>query len=182
MTFFETERLLARRFEPRDLEPFAAYRADPETARYQTWDTFTLEQAREFLEDIKNRSPGERGWFQLALELKPSSELVGDLALHTDANDARLGELGYTIARAHWGQGYATEGAKGLLNYAFSTLKMHRVMASIDPRNVGSRRVLEKIGMRQEGYLVEALWNKGEWTDDEIFAVLARERRIKGGR
>ncbi len=175
MTFFETSRLIARRFEPRDLEPFGAYRADPEVARYQMWEPFTLEQAADFLERIKGRNPGEAGWFQFALELKPSAELIGDLALRTDANDARLGELGYTISRQHQGQGYASEGARGLLNYAFRTLKMHRVMASFDPRNAASRRVLEKVGMRQEGYFVESLWSKDEWTDDEVFAVLARE-------
>jgi RimJ/RimL family protein N-acetyltransferase len=175
MSFFETTRLIARRFESRDLEPFAAYRADPETARYQMWEPFTLEEAREFLGRIKDRTPGEPGWFQFALELKASGELIGDLALRTNAKDSRLGEIGYTIARRHWNQGYASEAVRGLLDYAFGPLKMHRVMASIDPRNRGSRRVLEKVGMRREGYFVESLWNKGEWTDDEVFAVLARE-------
>jgi RimJ/RimL family protein N-acetyltransferase len=62
-----------------------------------------------------------------------------------------------------------------LLRFLFEQLGKHRVTASCDPRNSPSVKVLEAVGMRREGHLVESTWSKGEWTDDLLFAILRRE-------
>jgi RimJ/RimL family protein N-acetyltransferase len=83
--------------------------------------------------------------------------------------------LWYTIHPSYWGQGYATEAAHGLLAFGFGELRLHRIWADCDPANLASVRVLEKLGMRREGHLIENAWIKGAWEDSLIFAILDRE-------
>lgn len=170
--FFETPRLIARRFDPRDLAPFTAMRADPEVARYQNWDSFTEADGRKFLADIAMAEPGAPGWFQFALEERGTGHFIGDCGLRTMENDTRLGQIGYTIARQHWNQGFASEAVRGLVSFAFASFPFHRITASADPRNTGSCRVLEKAGFAKEAHFVKSEWFKGEWADDAVYALL----------
>ena len=62
-----------------------------------------------------------------------------------------------------------------MLDFAFGPLGLHRVIGRLEPRNVGSARVLEKLGMRREAHLVENEWVKGEWQSELVYAILARE-------
>ena len=94
---FESARLIARRFEPRDAEAFAAYRADPEVARYQSWDSFSAREAEDFIASMEESEPGDAGWFQFALEGREDKNLIGDCGLNISEVDNRLAEIGFTI-------------------------------------------------------------------------------------
>jgi RimJ/RimL family protein N-acetyltransferase len=172
-----TERLVLRRFRSEDLDSFVAYRSDPETARYQSWDTpYRPSQARQFLQDlavIHPDTPGE--WFQFAVALRHTDRLIGDCGAHVQAEDSRQAEIGFTLAPQHQGYGYATEAVRRLLHYLLVERGKHRVRATCDDRNKGSAAVLERVGMRREGHLLESTWSKGEWTNDLLYAVLQRE-------
>jgi RimJ/RimL family protein N-acetyltransferase len=172
---FQSARLIARRFEARDLEAFAAYRNDPDVARYQSWTSFSHEEAGEFIASMALKNPGDSGWFQFALQSRDDNSLVGDCGLKIIEDDRRLAEIGFTIARAHWNKGYASEAVRSLLNYAFNTFNLHRVSASADPRNAASCRVLEKAGMVKEAHFRKSLWFKGEWADDLVYALLRED-------
>lgn len=87
------------------------------------------------------------------------------------------GEVGYVIAPAHQGNGYATEVTIALLRLGFEGLGLHRIVARVDARNGASAAVLRKSGMRQEAYLVENEWFKGGWSDEIDFAMLESEWR-----
>lgn len=169
---FETARLIARRFGPRDLDPFVAMRNDPAVARYQSWESYTEAEGRQFLADIAHLIPGEAGWFQFALELRKTGEFVGDCGLNILAHEPRLAQIGYTIAKPHWNKGLATEAVRALADYAFSAFSLHRITASADPRNVASCRVLEKAGFVKEAHFHQSEWFKGEWADDAVYAKL----------
>lgn len=171
--FFATGRLIARRFAPSDLNAFVAIRGDPDAARFQDWESFTEKDGRVFLEWVGPRNPGEPGWFQFALERKEDGTLVGDCGLRILKTDNRLAQVGYTIARPYWGQGYATEAVRGLIDHAFTNFAVHRIIASVDPRHTASIRVLEKAGFAKEAHFHQSLWFKGEWADDAIYAVLS---------
>jgi RimJ/RimL family protein N-acetyltransferase len=171
--FFASQRLIARRFTPLDLDDFVAMRAEPEIARFQSWESFTEDDGRAFLESNAQRSPGEPGWFQFALERKDDRQFVGDCGLKTFETDNRLAQIGYTIGRQHWSQGYAQETVRGLIEYAFSNFPIHRIIASVDPRNVASVRVLEKSGFVKEAHFRQSEWFKGAWADDAVYAVLS---------
>jgi RimJ/RimL family protein N-acetyltransferase len=153
------ERLVIRRFKPSDAEAFAAYRSDPEVARYQSWEPpCSLTEARAMIHGLQSVVPGMAGeWYQFAVALASDDRLIGDFGLGM-TSDGRQAELGFTFARA-----------------AFSTLGLHRIFAITNVRNHRSQRLLERTGFRREGHAVQASWFKGEWTSEYLYAMLASE-------
>ena len=168
--FVRTERLILRRFTAADAEAFAAYRSDPDIARYQSWDApLPLSEAVQKVEEFTQGDPAAPGWFQYAVDL--DGVLIGDLGLNLDENLMQA-ELGFTLASAYQGRGYATEAVRGLLDDVFIERKLHRVSAECDARNTASARLLERVGFKQEGLRLSNSWFKGEWTDDLLFGLL----------
>lgn len=177
----ETARLVLRRFEPSDLPALMAYRNDPDVARYQSWETFSMREAQSLIAEQQTEEPGRPlSWFQFAFALKATNELIGDALLHVGP-DARLGEVGYTLAVAYQKQGYAQEAMRAILAYAFETLRLHRVMAVLDCRNLPSARLLERLGMRREGHFLQNAWYKDEWCDEYEYALLRSEWESQQG-
>ncbi|MEU5690470.1 GNAT family protein [Actinosynnema sp. NPDC020468] len=173
MTFFATERLALRHFRPADAPVLAAYRSDPEVARYQGWEVpYALGAAEAFVRTLSWSDPNEPGWFQYAVEA--GGELVGDVAVNLHENRMQA-EIGYTFAIPHQGKGYATEAVGRVLTHLFADRGLHRVSAECDARNARSANLLTRLGFRQEGHRVQATWAKGEWTDDLLFGLLAGE-------
>ncbi len=170
-------RIALRRFTLADLDTFVAYRSDPLVARYQSWDApYPRQAAEQAIAEMLGTDPDTPGqWFQFAMTLWSTGELIGDVASATDADDERQAEIGFTVRPEYQGHGYATEAARLLLGYLFGTRGKHRVRAECDARNAPSAAVLERIGMRREGWLRESTWAKGEWTDDLLYAILDRE-------
>ncbi|NOK35898.1 N-acetyltransferase [Corallococcus exercitus] len=171
----ETPRLVLRRLEPEDLDALVAYRNDPEVARFQSWTDYDAQRGMQLIDSMRERQPGEPGWFQFAIALKATNALIGDCALRVDADDPRLGEIGFTLSREHQGQGLGTEAVKALLGYLFGTLSLHRVFAVTDAKNTAAAMLLERLGMRREGHFLENIFFKGAWGDEFHYALLARE-------
>jgi RimJ/RimL family protein N-acetyltransferase len=146
----ETARLLLRQFRQSDFEPLAALHADPVVMRY--------------LGDGKPRSRSEtwvamasylghwelRGYGLWAVEEKATGEFVGRIGLLNPEGWPGL-EVAWTLARARWGNGFATEGAKAALDYAFSVLGLDHLISLIHPDNVASIRVALRIGEKLQG-------------------------------
>jgi RimJ/RimL family protein N-acetyltransferase len=176
----ESPRLVLRRFAEHDLAAFLAYLNDPLVARYQSWESYTEQQAREVIEQQKGREPGRPGeWFTFAAELKETWALVGHVALSVKENDPRQAEIGFTFAREYQGRGLAREAAERVLGYVFETLGLHRVVAVTDCENVRSAALLERLGMRREAHFVENIWFKGAWGSEYLYAILRREWEMK---
>jgi RimJ/RimL family protein N-acetyltransferase len=172
----ESARLVLRRFADADLAAFHAYLNDPLVARYQSWESYTVQQARELIEGQKGREPGRPGqWFTFAAELKETGALAGHVALSVKESDPRQAEMGFTFAREYQGRGLASEAAECVLGYAFGRLGLHRVVAVTDCDNVRSAALLERLGMRREGHFVENIWFKGAWGSEYLYAMLRRE-------
>lgn len=169
-------RLILRTFEEKDIGSFSAYRSDPEIARYQGWKApYSLEQAATFIEKMSEKTPGKPDqWYQLALELKSNGQMIGDCTFHL-SKDCQQAEIGMTVARSYQGKGYASEAVSCMLNYLFSQLELHRVYANVDPRNTASIRMLTKLGFRHEGLFRQSTWLKGEWVDEDWYALLRKE-------
>jgi RimJ/RimL family protein N-acetyltransferase len=100
--------------------------------------------------------------------------LVGDVVLVIDQRD-NLANLGYAIAREHWGNGFATEAARAVVDYGFGTFGLAKVNARADPRNVASVRVMEKLGMRREALLRSHVLRRGERSDRVYYGLLREE-------
>ena len=96
--------------------------------------------------------------------------------LHWAADGARQqAALGYCYHQDAWGRGFAIEMPQEMLRFGFEDLGLHRIRASADTRNGASIRVLDKIGMRQEGRLREHVLMRGEWRDSYLYAILQHE-------
>ncbi|MFC4453317.1 GNAT family protein [Deinococcus sonorensis] len=172
-----SSRLLLRPLQQHDAPVLARYRNDPQVAAFQAWPLpYTLEQAQALIEAMQGRAPGDEGWVQIAVTLTSTGQLMGDVALRTfDRGAGGQAEVGVTLSPEAQGQGYAQEALTALLGHVFGTLRLHRVSASIDPRNEGVRRLLERLGFRHEGTQLQSYWHRGTWTDDAIYALLREE-------
>jgi RimJ/RimL family protein N-acetyltransferase len=171
-----TERLVLRDFVESDWEAVLAYQQDPLYFRYYEWTSRTAEDVRHFLQrflDQQKQDP--RNKFQLAVILQSTGELIGNCGVRRDASDAHGGDIGYELNPRFWGKGYATEAARALLSFGFSEMQLHRIAAWCIAENTGSARVLEKLGMRQEGRLREHDYFKGRWWDVLLYGILHNE-------
>jgi len=175
-TTIETTRLRLRHFTDADCAPFMAYRNDPEVARYQSWEGITEAEARALIQEVKEIQPWTPGeWLQIAIELKETGTLVGDCAMKIEEDDERQAEIGYTLSRAYQGRGIATEAVSCVLEYAFASLGLHRVIAITDCENAPSVALLERLGLRREGHFHQNVWFKGKWGDEYLYAILRGE-------
>lgn len=176
----ETARLVLRQFDPTDAENLAAYRSDPDVARYQSWPTpYSVAAAQRLITDqahIDRPRPGE--WLQIAATL--DGELIGDVAVRV-SDDGRTARIGYTIARAHQRRGFGGEAAGAIVARLFED-GIHRVQASLDARNVASARLLERLGFRHEGTEIAAELDHGEWCDVAHYAILRDEHEARVSR
>lgn len=169
-----TARVEIRGLVPADVDVFTAYRNDPEVARYQQWPLpYTTSMALQLAHDppITALVPGE--WVQLAIT-DPSGALIGDLGVHLDEGGA-VATVGYTLAPEHQGRGLATEAVGAVVDRLFDH-GVHRIAATLDPDNVASARLVERLGFRYEGRLRHASYSRGKWGDDECYAILAADR------
>ncbi|MEM7128722.1 MAG: GNAT family protein [Chloroflexota bacterium] len=166
-----------RSFQDSDIQTFAAYRSEPDVAKYQSWDApYPIEQATNLVKAVRATQPGTVGeWYQVALERKEGNELIGDCAFHILADEPQQAEIGYTLASKYQGYGYATEAVTRLLDYLFGELNLHRVRATCDVDNLASSKLLERIGMRREAHFVENIWFKGQWGSEYLYALLRSE-------
>ena len=174
----ETEKLILRKFKESDAQVFFEYRTNPQVALYQgeRWINFRLEDAVEFVKEQMDLEPGiPDTWFQIAIELKETGNLIGDLAIHTLPQDINQVEIGSTLSPIYQKKGYGIEAVRCLLGYIFNVLNKHRVIAITDVRNKPSIKLIEKVGLRKEGHFIKNAWNKGEYTDEYSFALLKEE-------
>jgi RimJ/RimL family protein N-acetyltransferase len=174
-TRLDTERLTIRRFRSDDLDSFVAYRADPDVARFQSWENFTRAEGVAFIEEMSRQHPDTPGeWFQFAIELKLTGRMIGDCALHVFADRPEDAELGFSLASAYQGHGYAREAVAGLLHYTFGALKISRIEALTDVRNSKSIAVLERLGFVRDAAMREPVEFKGE-SCSEFLYLLTRD-------
>jgi [ribosomal protein S5]-alanine N-acetyltransferase len=172
----ETDRLLLRDLEPGDWESMLAVEGDAEAVRYQSYEPRTAEGCRDYIaHDLASRGRA-RSTFDLAVILTETGRYAGRVGLDVKRAERRVGELWFILDRALWGRGLMPEAARALMDFGFDELGLHRVFLECDPRNTGSVRLAEKLGMQREGLLREHLFVKGEWCDSLFFGILAHER------
>ncbi|TAM98091.1 MAG: N-acetyltransferase [Rhodanobacteraceae bacterium] len=131
-----------------DAEALFAYRGDPAVARFQGWKPASVADARRFIETqhgVARDTPDT--WWQRAIRLRDSGELIGDLGLHFV--DDRTVELGISLALAQQRQGYAREALEVMLDFVFGGLRKQRAVAFVEPRNFMCMRLLEGLGMHR---------------------------------
>lgn len=177
MVSIKTSRLLLREFVSADWTCVHDYASDTCVSEYTDWGPNTKAQTKEFVRraiDAAKERP--RLSYELAItELPEGGAVIGTIALLLIGRSADQAMIGYVLNSDYWGKGIMSESAVAMLQFAFANLKLHRVTATCDPRNVASYRVMEKCGMRREGFFVQDKFVKGVWRDTLSYSILADE-------
>jgi RimJ/RimL family protein N-acetyltransferase len=172
----ETARMRLRTHVDADLEEFLDLHHREDVARYLPWPPRDEESARDALHRHQQLVVEEDGQaLTLAGVDKETGRYVGDFVLILRSAEHERGELGYVVHPDFAGRGLAVEGGRHMLWIAFDLMGLRRVVARIDPRNAASARVLAKLGFRHEAHLVQNELFKGEWADEDDFALLRAE-------
>ncbi len=167
----KTDRLLLRPFDLRDVEDVLAYASEPEFARYlPVPQPYTRDDAVEFVARQVLAEWSTRPAFAMVFD----GHVVGGLGLRVDGRHERA-ELGYALARQHWGKGLTLEAAQAVVGWGFERYSLYKVYARADLRNRQSWRVMEKLGMVREGVLRSHDKPRDERVDDAYYGVLRDE-------
>ncbi len=173
-----TPRLRLRPLEGRDAAALSGYRSDPEVAHFQSWQPpYSEAQALRLIEEMHGRSLSDEGWTQVAVADLKTDELLGDIGFRRF--EPRQAELGFTLSRAHQGQGLMREALEALISEVFGTLNLHRIAANTDARNLASQKLLTRLRFRLEGVLVQSWWENESWYDEHLYALLHSDWHAK---
>ncbi len=155
-------------FLPADFEAVHAFASDPRVCEYMTWRPNTLADTHRFLLDRMTPATDD---YQLAILLR--GRVIGSAGVWVTDPQNKVGELGYTLSPDVWGNGYATEVAKLLIEIGHARLELVRIAATCDVENVASARVLEKAGMVREGILRSLKVVRGDRRNHYLYSAVA---------
>ena len=168
--------MVLREFTATDWQEVLNYQREPVYLRYYPWEERGTDDVVAFVEMIRGwQSENPRRRFQLAITLKGDERVVGSCGLRRKPENDWEADIGYELAPAHWGKGLATEAAQAMANFGWTELDLHRISSWCIADNAASARVLEKLGMRLEGRLVENEYFKGRWWDTLLYGTVRRE-------
>lgn len=170
-----TARLLLQPMQIEHARAVFEYRSDAHTNRYQNFIPQTLHEVEVFINNNTKVFNSPDSWFQLIIIEKSTNKVMGDIGLHFWGHDNQQVEIGCTLSKKHQGKGYAREAMKMTIGYLFGKYNKHRIIASVDPDNEKSIKLLERTGFKKEAYFREGLFFKGFWVDDVIYAILEKE-------
>ncbi|KGE17093.1 GNAT family N-acetyltransferase [Paenibacillus wynnii] len=172
----ETDRLIIRNFIPSDWKDLYEYLSLDDVLKYEPVGACDVEECRRF---ALERSKGNNFW---AVILRDEEKMIGHVYFNQiEPYEFMTWEIGYIFNPKFYGNGYATEACRGILQYGFNELKIHRVIALCNPENIASWRLMERLNMRREAYhKKKAFFHKTEegeplWHDAYQYAILEEE-------
>ncbi len=171
----ETKRVLLRKIEQEDSGEVFRYRSDSKSNKYQGFIPSSIREVNDFISRTPNEINTPESWFQLVITEKRKELIIGDIGLHFFGKENKQVEFGCTLDKDFQNQGYANEAINCVIKYLFEELEKHRIIASIDPRNVSSISLAKRIGMRKEAHFIKSLYINGEWVDDVIYSLLRED-------
>ena len=176
----QTHRLELRLIEMVDVKDIHRLHSIPETDEFNTLGIpESLEETKRIIEPwIKANNASEIRNYTLAIIHKVNNEFVGLLGLRLGSKKYRRAEIWYKLHIDYWNKGLATEMVREILDYGFNVLNLHRIEAGCAVDNIGSARVLEKVGMKKEGLRRQILPLKNGWSDSFEYAMLESDERI----
>lgn len=151
MIWAQSQRLILREWEPRDIAPYAAMTADPVVMRYFPAPLSALE-AEDRVSQMQS-AWARNGFSFAAVERKADGAFIGMVGLHRpnfEPAGAPVVEVGWSVARPHWRQGYAREAALAALAIGFEDLGLAEIVAFTVPENTASRNVMLALGMEHD--------------------------------
>lgn len=167
--YVKTKRLLIRNFEFKDWQAVYEYTSDRNVMKYIPEGVFSEKAAKEFV----NKNIGDKAE-NFPVVLIDENILIGHIAFYKYFGEHTY-EIGWVFNPKYYNRGFATEAAKAVVQYGFEKMKLHRIIATCQPQNIPSHRIMEKIGMRREGYFKKCIPKGNEWWDEYYYAILDEE-------
>ena len=179
MMVLESERLCVRSFRNSDWQDLYEYLSHKEVLKYEPGDVSSKEDC---IKLAGERSQGDSFW---AVCLRENNKMIGHVYFcQKEPGEFLTWEIGYIFNPAYYGQGYATEACRRILQYGFKQLGAHRIIALCNPENGASWKLLERLDMRREGHLIKPAYfrktpdGKPIWHDAYQYAILSDEYRL----
>lgn len=172
ITELHTERLHLRKMQVSDSSSLFKIWSDPNVTRFMNVSCFTDEnQAKEMINLLEDLSQ-DRKAIRFSIIIKESNEIIGSCGYNSLDFENEKAEIGYDIAKSFWGRGYASEAVSSLLDFAFSSLKLNRIEAKVDPENANSIKLLQKLNFTFEGTLRKYEKVEGKFNNLNIYSKL----------
>lgn len=172
--FIETERLIIRTYQPSDLETSYQLMRDKELYRFLEFDALPYDEYRllfNWLMESYETGYEDEFKYSLAIILKETNQFIGWCGIGILEFNKPAKEVYYLIGREYWNKGYAFEAMESFLKYCFTCLGQQRVVAKVDPENIASKKIIEKLGFRFE-YVLKDLHEEFSHCDGELFYSL----------
>lgn len=172
----ETDRLILRRFMYSDLDDMLEHWISlTEVQKNYGEPVYTTIDETMNLLDKWISSYDKEDFYRWAIISKESGLNIGQIAFYKVNSKNQYVDVEYCIGKEYWGNGYATEALKGVINFVFNKMNFNRVQAFHRSKNITSGRVLEKAGMKYEGRLKQYVLHNGVFDDCIMYAILKEE-------
>ena len=170
-----TKSLMLRKITLEDAQDIFEYSKDPEVTRFVTWEPHkSIDDSINFLKSViqryENNEPSDWG-----IIYKENNKFIGTCGYVLWVPVHSLAEIAYALSMEYWGKGLMTEAVKEVIKHGFEKMILNRIYARCFVENIGSQKVLEKVGMKFEGILREQMFIKGTFRDMKIYSILRKE-------
>lgn len=167
-----TKRTLLKLLSIKDAKDLFSYRSLPEIYKYQNWLPENISDAKDFIKTYSSNLEITEGlWKQFGIYSIKDNSLIGDCGYCIQTSNQA--EIGYTISPPYQRKGIGSEVVKSLIGFLFKEMSILKIIAKTDPENIGSIKILERIGFRKEAHLIQSVKIRGEWKDDLIYSILS---------
>jgi len=168
----ESQHVFFREFRESDWNAVHHYASHSDTVQYMDWGPNTEEETQAFIQHtLKSQVLNPRTNFDFAVIDPATDLLIGTAGIRIQDAQSLVADFGYILRAEYWGRGLGTEIAQAMVHFGFQELGMHRIWATCRPQNIASSRVLEKAGLKCEGYLRGHKRIRGSWTDSYLYAI-----------
>lgn len=168
------ERVVLREFRMDDVDGTFGVVGDHHVTDWLSFDARTRDQAADMVTGIVGRAQDyPRREYYLAMTRREKDDLIGFARL--GLSGMKAAKLGFAVAAAEWGHGYATDAARAMVGFGFRELGLHRISAAIGPANSASMAIVTKLGFLPEGRIRDHVFTNGAWRDSLLYSVLAND-------
>lgn len=174
---YETKRLLVREILSEDFESIHSLALKPEIYNYQSWGPNSEKETAGFIKQAQNQqNENPRKNYELAMIEKSSGILMGLVSIR--CSHSNIAEIGYWLRVDRWKEGFGFESVMALVTFGFQKLSLNKFFALVDPQNIGSLNLLNKVGFKQNGFLKENKIIRGKYADTILLEILKSEFEI----
>lgn len=167
-----SKRLYLKKMSTDDASSLFAIWSDPEVTKFMNINSFTTQDQAEEMITFLDQLARDHKAIRFTIIERTTNKIIGSCGFNFLDLENEKAEIGYDIAKDHWGKGFAPEAISALIDYAFGTMNFHRIEAKIEPENVNSIRVMEKLGFTYEGTLRQSEKSKDRFIDLKMYSRL----------